>query len=1029
MRPLAIRVWTGLVPALPCLPPPFSAMANLPRLGALAAALLFASAVPAQTTQASVLADVNARPSAGFLGSNPYHGRYINHYAEQRFLKLGGKAYFRAYTQKAGWELWESGGNAKSTRMVSDIRPGGGGSYPNYLTIAGGKLFFAANNGSKGVELWVKDSSGVRLVKDLYPGASSSGVAYIAALGNKVVFYAYQPATGYELFISDGTAAGTQLLKDIYTGRSSSYPAYMRTDLSGKRVYFRARDNKNGYELWVSDGTASGTRMVKDLRPGTGVGANPYRFVPAGNKMFFVANDGKTGEEIYVSDGTAVGTKMLKDVWPGSSSGSYLYYSVALGNKLLFRGYQPGRGYEAWVSDGTTAGTKLLKDVYPGASSGYFNYPESIGGKVYFQANDGKRGYEIWESDGTTAGTKLFMDTYRGSSSGSPRNLIRTSTGKWYCLAYQLYSGAELVELDPVNKLTHVVMDIRGGDGSSSPAYMTEVLPGKLIFAASEPVMGRELWFTDGTFLGTSGLDINKPVGKPTSTEPSYAYYASRFGTGLVFQANDGWHGYEPWISDTTSKGTHLLQDVQPGIDGLSGAYGQELGGRYFFRGFTDTHGYELWVSDGTPGGTKLFMDLYGGDVSGNPSYLQRIGDKIWFSASSGPDGRGGAEPWVTDGTIAGTRRVSDVRVGTSSSSPRYFAGEGGRVLFRAYDGATSKDHGYELWISDGTAKGTKLLKDIRKGPLSSYPSYMTAYKGKVLFRAYTPATGYELWISDYTTAGTKLLKEIAPGTTNSYPSYLQVFKDKVYFRAYQPGRGYEIWESDGTTAGTRLSLDIAPGGSNSYPSYLTRVGKRYLYFSAYTGSKGYELWRTDGTIGNTKRVSDIYSGGSSASPSNQDGDRLSMVVARGKVFFRATSPVTGTEMYGYPNGATATPIQLGCSSSRLTASADPLLGTTTTLSLSHKIPGAVSTFLLLGGPGKTPIRVAGACASYLDFGGSIFLLAASSKQSFALPLPIPNAKSMIGSTLVVQAWQLTPAFPKAGGLQLSNAVELSPGN
>ena len=996
------------------------------RLGVLSAPLVLAPLLGAQA--ASLLADVNAQPSAAFLGSNPSPARYINNYAEQRFLTLGGKAYFRAYTQQTGAELWETGGTAATTQMVKDIRPGSASSDPNYMAVAGGKLFFSANDGTHGTELWVKDSAGVRLVHDVRAGGSSSYVAYIAAVGNQVVFYAYTSTTGYELFISDGTSAGTRLLKDIYPGSGSSYPRYLRTDASGKKVYFRARDNSNGYELWVTDGTTTGTYMVKDLRSGSGVGSNPYRFVPAGNKMFFMANDGVTGEEIYVSDGTSGGTMLLKDVRPGTNSGSYLYYSIAVGNKLLFRGYQSATGYEAWVTDGTPAGTTLLRDIQPGSGSGYFNYPEVINGKAYFQANDGTVGYEIWESDGTTAGTRLFMDTYKGSSSGYPRNLLQTSTGAWYCLGYQAYTGAELVRLDVTTNLANIVSDINGGDSSSSPSYITEVLPGKLVFAAEEPVNGRELWFSDGTFLGTTGIDINKPVGPPTSTAGSSAYYSSRFGSGLVFRANDGLHGNEPWISDTTTTGTRLLKDIERGIDGLSGGYGQELGGRFFFSGYTVEHGYELWVTDGTTAGTRLFMDIYGGNSSGNPRYMQRIGDKIWFSASGGPDGASGYEPWVTDGTVAGTRRVADLRKGASSSSPHYFAGEGGKVLFYATDGSSSGDHGYELWISDGTEKGTKLLKDIEAGPSSSSPVYLTAYKGKVIFRATQSGSGSEVWVSDYTTAGTMLLKDINPGSASSTPAYFEVFNDKVYFRAYSPSSGTELWETDGTPSGTRLALDIASGSSSSSPAYLTAVGKRHLYFQAYTSSQGYELWRTDGTLANTARVTDIYSGGSSSSPANQDGDRLAFAEARGKVFFTATNPDTGTEIYSYPNGATSAEITPGCSGSRLTANADPVLGQTVTLSLAHEISGAVSSFLLLGAPARMPSQLGTPCANYLDFQLPVVIVAASSQSSFALPIPIPQSLSLMGTTVVVQGWHLTPNFPKAGGLHLSNAVELSPG-
>jgi ELWxxDGT repeat protein len=69
-----------------------------------------------------------------------------------------GKLYFSALptynADNTGWELWQSDGTAAGTVQVQDIAPGGAGSNPGSLTVVGRQLFFSADDGTNGRELW-----------------------------------------------------------------------------------------------------------------------------------------------------------------------------------------------------------------------------------------------------------------------------------------------------------------------------------------------------------------------------------------------------------------------------------------------------------------------------------------------------------------------------------------------------------------------------------------------------------------------------------------------------------------------------------------------------------------------------------------------------------------------------------------------------------------------------------------------------------------------------------------------------------
>ena len=125
--------------------------------------------------------------------------------------------------------------------LVKDINPVPSldGSSPNFLVEINGTVFFTANDGSLGTELWKSDgtSSGTVLVRDIWYGSSSSTTRYLTNVNGTLYFTSNDGSTGYELWKSDGTSSGTVRVLDIRSGTSGSSPFYL-TNVNGT-LYFQ----------------------------------------------------------------------------------------------------------------------------------------------------------------------------------------------------------------------------------------------------------------------------------------------------------------------------------------------------------------------------------------------------------------------------------------------------------------------------------------------------------------------------------------------------------------------------------------------------------------------------------------------------------------------------------------------------------------------------------------------------------------------------------------------------------------------
>ncbi len=171
------------------------------------------------------------------------------------------------------------------------------------------------------------------------------------------------------------------------------------------------------------------------------------------------------------------------------------------------------------------------------------------------------------------------------------------------------------------------------------------------------------------------------------------------------------------------------------------------VNGEMFFAAQDSTHGVQLWESNGTAAGTIRLSD--GNDANGgiHPGDLTAVGGTLYFSANDGLAAFGGVgdgdQLWKSDGTAAGTVMVTDSNDGVAKASlfPFELTNVGGTLYFAAAD----LDDGEQLFKSDGTAAGTAMVADIpgANGYPGSYPGNLTAEGSQLYFSASDSSHGH----------------------------------------------------------------------------------------------------------------------------------------------------------------------------------------------------------------------------------------------------------------------------------------------
>ena len=409
------------------------------------------------------------------------------------------------------------------------------------------------------------------------------------------------------------------------------------------------------------------------------------------NKFYF--NVGTTAK-LGVTDGTDAGTFLVKDLAVVGASSSiskiipaqdFFYIQVD-----VFDSYSPITLHnELWRSDGTAAGTFLLKKFdattsYPlnlGSDITEYHNNSILGNEMFFAGFTTANGYELWKSDGTVSGTVMVKDMTAGTGN------------------------------TPMDGFTRLGSDVYFFTGSG------------------------QLWRTNGTDAGT--VNITLPAGLTVYVYNTMVAYNGK----LIFVGYDAANGMEPWVSDGTTAGTHIIANTSPRTDYyyvLKGLMFKEVPGGVLFPQLMTSGSYKvtLWKTDGTSSGTVQLSDLDvideqsgvdydmtqqsiyvynqsqktffksnyqpGGStvISQNLAYNQfsnfyNFKNTLWFSSGIAVFGSDAKEPWRCDGFQ--TVKTFDINPGVGPSTPfgyfeinndlYFFANNGGGVKLYKFNG------------------------------------------------------------------------------------------------------------------------------------------------------------------------------------------------------------------------------------------------------------------------------------------------------------------------------------------------------
>ncbi|MBD2756044.1 ELWxxDGT repeat protein [Spirosoma validum] len=445
---------------------------------------------------------------------------------------------------------------------VKDIRSGAASSTPEQLININGVLYFVANDGVHGKELWKSDGTeqGTTLVKDIGPDAVDGEVKYLTNV-NGTAFFSARVATGFgvvgELWKSDGTAAGTVELLDGQTNKAESKDPANLTSVGGTLYYSNTLALGGfGYTgLFTSNGTSSpGTRRIKYYSSEAPAYPKISQLTDVNGTLYFIYAGG-----LYKSNGTEATTTLVKTI-TSSTENTKIRNLINVNGTLFFAADESSTNtYRLWKSDGTAAGTVKVNDGIgnPAEAADAANLT-NVNGTLYYTNSVVRAGtgiyWGLFKSNGPDYPNASFFGSFRKSSNDNPLSND---------IPYDATSAqaARPSDLTNVNGTLYFVFagNLWKSDGTRAgtvkitdavaPSYLTNV-NGTLYFVSAQ----KSIYKTDPTSSTASSVVMSS----------DFTYNLTNVNGTLFYTHNDPATGVELYKVDTAPVGPQSLVLTAP---------------------------------------------------------------------------------------------------------------------------------------------------------------------------------------------------------------------------------------------------------------------------------------------------------------------------------------------------------------------------------------------------------------------------------------------------------------------------------
>lgn len=514
------------------------------------------------------------------------------------------------------------------------------------------------------------------------------------------------------------TACGDGGNDVIKTDQQTNNPTTPQTEpeeskffLSPKFALFNA--NPNGIDvtasntprhLWVTDGTSDGTKALSTTLTMIN-SAQLGGYLDNGKKTIFAAYDTSASTRViqpYLSDGTASGTTKLKDLVANGNGIDDSVKFTAHKNKVYFNGAIPQRTlgssvqnpYRLYVTDGTEGGTKEF------ANSDANSYTNTTTNDVY-KIHQNLRLFSDKENLYTTLQTSLLK-----------KQLVKVLPEQTGSAVFEPVTGGKDVALQGmliINNQPYAML--KYSDGTRPENQLGKITAN-----------GIEKTFSTLAFanLALSPTLVLNGGGSTHINDDQYAVFA---------------------IENSNLKAIYFKKDGSTQVVTLKQPNNSTFSNHSVVSAYINDKGLYANIKENGGNHTNVVFPINNGVLSDKATLLNtgallgainisaHVGNTLVFAgtdtsltATTCPGTQVGRQLWSITGERTLDRiKVTNAKANTSSVCPSMSIGFLGHVndnsllVFQANSG-TNNDKGQELWVTDGTAANTKMLKDIAPG-------------------------------------------------------------------------------------------------------------------------------------------------------------------------------------------------------------------------------------------------------------------------------------------------------------------------